>query len=95
MNSLKQMVFKCDNLNCDWKLKITKNIGQSITKWHNKLCPKCKQSIIIDNKDRWFFIFVISILKISNWFTKIYKFIFKKEPKTKEIIISTDLFRKD
>jgi phage FluMu protein Com len=34
---------KCDK--CDWKLV------DHVPSWHNKPCPKCKDSIIITDKD--------------------------------------------
>lgn len=42
---MKIVQLKCDNPKCDWTAQ------DNPFDWHNKKCPKCKDCIIIDDKD--------------------------------------------
>jgi len=74
---------KCDSIGCEWK----KNISFSeVPLWHNKLCPFCAGSVIINDND-------LLIWKSLNVFVQSFKSIADVPgiPK-KNIIIDTSLF---
>lgn len=52
---------KCDNPDCNWSL-----VGALIRQWHNRVCPRCGECIIITDAELTLWLKLEKLSTISN-----------------------------